>query len=220
MYKTLYNVLVNSRSLVYIVDMSADGIQENVSIAAVCPDSLILVCFILRSTYQDRRVPHSCKNLHCFDTDRILTIFATLRKGSSRLCLPIKREEARRITFQTPLQLRDVLYHPATKVTRLIYLKVSRDGYLEDQQHLQRRQDYWREYQETASSHFTLTKGLFVPTSEPGIPTGRVIVKICTKNASHSIFPNTFHSKNPDLHSPHAILFQEVDAEVKQLSLG
>ena len=40
LYMALYKVADRSRSLVYIVETSVEGIHENISVAAVCPEAL------------------------------------------------------------------------------------------------------------------------------------------------------------------------------------
>ena len=94
MYRTLYNVLVNSRSLVYIVDINADGIQENVSVAAVCPDSLLLVLFHIAKYISGYARCH-IRARTCIASIRTVFLRSLQRSArDSRLCLPIRERRS------------------------------------------------------------------------------------------------------------------------------
>lgn len=85
---------MRSRSLVYIVIIIAEGIQENVSVAAICPDAL-------PSTYTRGgkghivvgEIPHSGESLHCFNSNCVLPIFAALCERFKTLFSDSREEE-------------------------------------------------------------------------------------------------------------------------------
>jgi len=54
---------VRSRSLVYIVNINAEGIQENVSVAATWPDALLLISSKGEGTYRSKRDSTSLREL-------------------------------------------------------------------------------------------------------------------------------------------------------------
>ena len=125
-YSALYKAADRSRSFAYIVDTKMEGIQENVSVAAICPEALQSVQLLVgRKTYHSTQDPtfgrgrpwprgglHSCDLcISRQETPEFVCLYGIAKAGT--------------ITNQMLSQRRNVLCRLETEEVLSIYLGIS-----------------------------------------------------------------------------------------------